>query len=471
MTELTLDRKQRQIYETYASLTIPRHTSYPPVPFWQESIGWQEQLQYLREFSEQGQQLSLYVHIPFCEKLCYYCGCSKVIRPKSDRSAGRRLDEYMDLLKREILAKSQAVSATKIMHIHFGGGTPTYLEKQHWIELWDLLHRTFNIDPEAEIAIEVDPRTVHQELLAFLKELGFNRLSLGIQDFDSQVQHAINRHQSFESIYQLMQDARALAFRSINFDLIYGLPFQNLNSLNQTIKKVIDLEPDRIAFYRLAVIPHLFKWQRRFKAQDLPTGQASLDLFLQALAQLGAAGYQYIGLDHFAKATDPLALAAKTHQLGRNFQGMTDYRDLSILAFGPSAISQIGEHYIQNPHDLRDYTRLIESGQITMKGCKLTKDDLIRRELIQDIYCYGQVDLADLARRWDLDWPSYFSETLQELKSLQQDGLLTIDQALIVEQPELGRLLRRVIATAFDAGVSLLDLKSGSTTYCGSTAG
>ncbi len=471
MSQLSLDRQQRHIYEDYARLSIPRHTSYPPAPFWQQRLTWREQLHQLQDFGQNGHDLSLYFHIPFCESLCYYCGCSKVIRPKSDRSAGRRLQEFLTLMHREIELKSQALQGSRVQHIHFGGGTPTYLDKQHWQDLWQRIKQSFSITETAEIAIEVDPRSIKPGMLAFLRELGFNRLSLGIQDFDETVQQAINRLQSYESVAALMQDARKLGFDSINFDLIYGLPFQSPESLQSTLQKVIQLSPDRIAFYRLAVIPHLFKWQRQFQRKDLPTGQASLDLFLQAIQVLGEADYEFIGLDHFAKPSDRLSLAAKSRQLGRNFQGMTDQRDQAIIAFGPTGISQFDRFYIQNPHDIRDYAALMNSQTLDLKSYQLNDDDLIRRNIIQDIYCYGHVDLQSIAETWTIDWQSYFAASIRELQSLQEDGLVEMHGSKINEQAQLGRLLRRVIATAFDQQVSLLEIKQGAASYCGSTAG
>jgi oxygen-independent coproporphyrinogen-3 oxidase len=395
--------------------------------------------------------LSLYFHVPFCESLCFYCGCTKEIRKRQDATTTERVQRLIHGLKKEIQIKAAKLQNPKVGHIHFGGGTPTFLTREEWSSITKAIHEHFTIDDDCEWALEVDPRSVTPEDLGFLRQLGFRRLSLGVQDFAEKVQKAVNRIQSFESVQTIVDTARDLGFTSINFDLIYGLPFQTLESMDQTLTQVITLNPDRIAFYRLAVIPQIFKWQKSFLQKDLPEGKDSLALQLKAIERFTTAGYQFIGLDHFAKPDDTLAHALRHKHLTRNFQGMTSGRDRLILGFGPSAISAWPNTYFQNPRTLDQWSSLYTINYGSVKSCTLSLDDVIRRQLISDIYCYGDVSLESLGQEYHFRYLEYFHADLLRLETLLRDGLAQYSAGQVTEQGLLGRLLRRVIASSFDA--------------------
>jgi oxygen-independent coproporphyrinogen-3 oxidase len=339
-----------------------------------------------------------------------------------------------------------------IVHqIHLGGGSPTFLSPGQLYCLWDILIRHFAIADDAEIAIEVDPRITTLEHLRTLHDLGFDRVSLGIQEFDPVVQRAVNRLQPYEQVERTVGWCRALGFTSINFDLIYGLPFQTLKSIADTLEKTVRLAPDRIAFYRLAVIPEMFRWQKTFSPQDLPTGDLSLELNLMGINRFLDAGYEFIGLDHFAKPGEALSQARQQGALRRNFQGMTTGKDLDVLGLGPSAISQLDDAFAQNHKDRMEWHCSLTDGLATERGLRLSEDDRLRRELMQQLYGYGRIDKRGLESRFRIVFDDYFAKERHDLLELIDEGLVQEDADTIRLTVPLGRLLVRVAAAIFDS--------------------
>ncbi|NRA65971.1 MAG: oxygen-independent coproporphyrinogen III oxidase [Pseudobacteriovorax sp.] len=444
-----LDSQDLRTYSRYSQLALPRHTSYPAVPYWNGSFTL-DQIEPLTWQTDAENGLSLYFHIPFCQKLCFYCGCSKEIRVQSDPKTQDRVTRLIEGFAKEIKAKAKLYENRKVSHIHFGGGTPTFLNQDQWKTLWGLIRQAFDITDHAEVAIEIDPRTISKQALSFLKGLGINRISLGVQDFDPKVQSAINRIQPFDMVASAVAWARELNFASINFDLIYGLPFQTESSVSKTLDQVIDLNPDRIAYYRLAVIPDMFKWQKTFLEKDLPSGLLPLKLNLLAIEKLGRAGYEFLGLDHFAKPSDELSQAYESQSLHRNFQGMTAGRDKNILGFGPTAISDFGRVFFQNPRTLEAWLEAVSDSNHCYKSHHLSRDDQLRRELVQGIYTYGHVDIQNLEDRFQIHFQSYFAHELEHVRRLENDGIVQHHGYMIKEVGLNGRLLRRVFASAFD---------------------
>ncbi len=427
---------------------IPRYTSYPTAPEWQSTFPTSQWEQALAESTE---ELSIYIHIPFCQAACYYCACNFVVNPR-----GLRVDEYLQALDQEFGFVSKRLRAgQKVRQLHLGGGTPTFLTCQQIQNLWDILKRHFSFSEQAELGIEVDPRVTSPEQLTLLRSLGFNRLSLGVQDFDPAVQQAVNRIQSVEMIGSLLGVARQLGYASVNFDLIYGLPGQSLESFQQTIKEVIALSPDRIALFNYAHLPSLRPFQKaHIDESALPAGALKFAIFVAALESLTAAGYEYIGLDHFAKPADELCLAQKAGRLHRNFQGYTTEAGCDLLGFGLSSISSFGGIYTQNEKKLGpylDYYKL--PGKLIPpfeKGCKLTPEDLIRRELIGEILCHGELHYKLASDKYKLDFEQYFALELAGMKDLETDGLLELTETGF-KVKALGRIFLRNVAARFDA--------------------
>jgi oxygen-independent coproporphyrinogen-3 oxidase len=345
---------------------------------------------------------------------------------------------------------AEVLGQGEVHQVHLGGGSPTFLSPAQLEILWQSLRRHFAIVPSAELAIEIDPRTATREYLETLRGLGFNRVSLGIQDFDSQVQQAISRLQSFELVERVVSWCRSLGFRSINFDLIYGLPFQTPDRMVATLEQTIALAPDRIAFYRLAVIPEIFRWQNVFRPADLPTGEQSLELNLLAINYFQQAGYEFIGLDHFARSDEALALAARNGSLRRTFQGMTTGKDLDILGLGPSAISQLDGGYAQNRKTSTEWRDAVANDLATERGLHLDFDDRLRREVMQQLYGHGHIDRQVLEERFAVTFDDYFASELRQLERLVENGLVCPIQDTIRVTEPLGRLLVRVVAAVFD---------------------
>ena len=427
----------------------PRYTSYPTADRFVEAPGPQQHQQALTQRAQgpgRAAPLSVYVHVPFCESLCYYCACNKIVTKHKERGA-----EYLDLLDAEIdlwvrgLGPRAAVS-----QLHLGGGTPTFLSDAELGRLVARLREAFDWLPGIEASIEIDPRTVTRDRLVHLLGLGFNRISFGVQDFDAKVQQAVHRVQSFESVASLMVDARDLGFASVNLDLICGLPLQTPTSFARTLAQVVQLRPDRIALYAYAHLPQRFKAQRRIHSADLPPADVRLHLHADAIAAFLAAGYEHIGMDHFALPDDALAQAKRQGRLHRNFQGYTVQPDGDLIGLGVSAISRVGPTFAQNAKTLEEYADALAQGQWpVVRGIVSTRDDLVRRAAIMALMCQGRLDFSALAAAHLIDPRTYFAAELEALATQEADGLVAVhDQA--VEVTPLGWFFVRSIAAVFD---------------------
>jgi oxygen-independent coproporphyrinogen III oxidase len=441
---------ERRTYRAYAGLALPRHTSYPIAPVWRADYTAADYEQDLRAAGGAGAARSLYVHIPFCEKLCYYCACTKEIVPPAKRQEADPAAPLLDGLVIEAERLARALGPGCVHQLHWGGGSPTFLRAPQLERLAGILRSHFDFDPDAESAVEIDPRITTREQLQMLRQLGFNRVSLGIQDFAPRVQKAVNRIQPYETVAQVVAWCRALGFPSINFDLIYGLPFQTLAGMADTLEKTLALKPDRIAFYRLAVIPELFRWQNVFKPDDLPAGDLPLELNLLAINRFIEAGYEFIGLDHFARPAEGLARARDNQTLQRNFQGMTTGKSCELIGLGPSAISQLDTAFAQNHKTTAAWGAALEAGLATERGLRLSHDDRLRRELMQQLYGYGVIDKRSLAAKFGVDFDEYFAEELTRARALAEEGLVVVESDSLRLTSPLGRLLVRVVAAAFD---------------------
>ncbi len=450
---VSLTAEQRAVYRRYAGLTLPRHTSYPAVPFWR-SYTAEEYADSLERSNLSRRALSIYVHIPFCEQLCYYCSCTKEIVPRrADQLWQAKVSAFLSGLERELeLVVDRLDQPRPVQQFHLGGGSPTYLDCEQLARLTRAVCRTLALHPDAELAVEVDPRHTTVDHLHTLRELGFNRISIGVQDFEPRVLEAVNRVQPFELVAEFLGICRRLGFNLINFDLIYGLPFQTPDSMARTVSKTIALRPDRIAFYRMAVIPEVFRWQNLFKAEDLPGTDATLEMFLNAIDAFQAAGYKFVGLDHFALPSEPLAVAERTGTLRRTFQGMTTGAGLDVIGLGPSAITILDDAYAQNLKTTGEWLGPVKQSQFaTFRGMELSEEDKLRRDVIERLYCYGLIEIKAVERRFGINFWEHFADELRRLEDLVADGLVEVsDDALRLTFP-LGRVLVRVVAAVFDA--------------------
>lgn len=450
MTAYRLTGPERETYRRYAALALPRHTSYPTAPVWRADYGPAHFCADLRRSAQANRPLSLYIHIPYCERLCYYCACTKEIVPSNKRAEHDPGDSYLQALETEAGRFTDVMGAGQFHQVHLGGGSPTFLQPAHLRRLWSIVTQHFSLAPGAEVAVEIDPRITTLEQLQLLRQFGFNRISLGVQDFAPQVQAAVNRVQPFDLVKRVVDGCRLVGFTSINFDLIYGLPFQTLDSLADTLDKTIALSPERIAFYRLAVIPEIFRWQKVFRHTDLPAGDLPLELNLLAINRFLQAGYEFIGLDHFARPNEALTQARRDGSLRRTFQGMTTGKGLDILGLGPSAISQLDDAYAQNVKNSTDWQQAVSSDFATEVGLHLTPDDQLRRELLQQLYGHGEIDRRQLEARFDIAFDEYFADEIGRLRDLVDQGLVVVEPDLIRLTTPLGRLLVRVVAAVFD---------------------
>ena len=428
----------------------PRYTSYPTAPHFHAGFGENE----LREaaLASNGdpipRPLSLYVHVPFCADPCFYCGCNRVITRDRTRAA-----RYVTCLEREIALTAPLFDDDReVVQLHFGGGTPNFLSPAQLTGLIATLQTRcrFSAREDRDISIELDPRTVAVEDIATLAQAGFNRASLGVQDFDPVVQAAVNRIQGVEETDAIVQACRSNGFRSINIDLIYGLPKQTPEGFGRTLDTVIGMRPDRIALYGYAHLPTLFKAQRRIEAADLPDAESRLQLLWQAIQTLTASGYEYIGMDHFALPGDALSIARAQGRLHRNFMGYTTHAESDLLGLGVSAISHIGDTFSQNARDIGAWESMLDAGHLPVaRGVRLDDDDLLRADIIQSIMCQGEVRIDVIARCHHIDFPHYFADALQRLTPLEADGLVKTDPQRVSVTPR-GRLLLRRIAMCFD---------------------
>jgi oxygen-independent coproporphyrinogen-3 oxidase len=423
----------------------PRYTSYPTAPVWQDNFLSQDLLALFAEAEQKRTPVSLYMHIPFCESLCLFCACNVSIQ--RDKNVAL---PYLDALRREIDQVSQHVSRERLVtQFHWGGGTPTYLSPAQLEELFGWTRERFSFSPDAEIGIEVDPRVTSRAHLESLRRLGFNRLSLGIQDFTPAVQQAVRRVQPYELTRDLILAARDLGFQSLNVDLIYGLPYQTADSFRNTVEKVLTLSPDRIAMFSYAHVPWLKKQQGSF-ATHLPEGIEKFSIFRAGLDTFLDAGFLYIGMDHFARPTDELAVAQRNRTLHRNFQGYTTKAGADLYGMGVSAISSIGAAYAQNRREVPAYEDAIaSSGMATMRGCHLNADDLLRREVLSRLLCHLIVRPSEIDQAFGIIFREYFAPELEAMQPLADDGLVEITEHEIRATP-LGRVFIRNIAMLFD---------------------
>ena len=428
----------------------PRYTSYPTAPQFSGDFGAQQLREHARASNQQdhARPLSLYVHIPFCTSPCFYCGCNRVIT--RDKARG---EVYLDYLYREIARMAPLFdSGRPVVQLHFGGGTPNFLTPAQIADCVAELRSQFSFAPRErmDFSIELDPRFVTPDDIAELAKVGFNRASLGVQDFDPKVQKAVNREQSVEDTLAIVAACREHGMRSVNIDLIYGLPKQTRAGFERTLDIVVQARPDRIAVYSYAHLPQLFKPQQRIALEDLPSAEDKLALLQCAIERLGAAGYVYIGMDHFALPDDELARAQARGDLHRNFMGYTTHADSDLIGFGVSAISHIGDSFSQNPRDIASWERAIDDGRLPVwRGMPLDRDDVLRAEVIQELMCHGRLDYARVGRRYGIDFAEYFADALPRLQALADDGLLTFTRVGF-QATAKGRLLLRVIAMCFD---------------------
>lgn len=434
----------RELLPRYAR-PLPRYTSYPTTPAWTEAFG-PEQLR--DQLARVDRDVSVYVHVPFCRSLCHFCACNRMIT--SDPELPER---YLETLGREVARVRRRLPAgVGAARLHLGGGTPTHLSPEQLRRLVDVVSDSFPIRREAEVSIEVDPRVTDEAHVDAIASCGFDRVSLGVQDFDPAVQAAIHRVQPRSVTSLLVSNLRSVGVSSIGFDLIYGLPFQTLPSFDRTLDDVISLEPDRIALYAYAHVTTVAKQQRGFERKDLPDPECRLDLFCLALRRLIEAGYVYVGLDHFARPTDHLARGLADGTLRRNFMGHTTHAGLELLGFGPSAISELPRAYAQSRRDLGEWERAIEAGELaTLRGHALSDDDVERRFVISQILCRGAVDAAEYTREFGRRFANRFAPELARLASLEEDGLLRSAADGSFELSLAGRILARNVASVFDS--------------------
>lgn len=440
MTQTTIEWDQNLIQKY--NISGPRYTSYPTALEFHQDYDETSFLRAAQRYPERP--LSLYIHIPFCHRLCYFCGCNKQVTRQQHKA-----DIYLDALEREIKARAALFSTRTVTQMHWGGGTPTYLNKVQITRLVDLLKHAFTFSDDAEMSIEVDPREIELDVLDHLRAAGFNRLSMGVQDFNKVVQERVNRVQDETMIFDLMARARRLGFVSTNIDLIYGLPMQTPESFAFTLEKVAELNPDRLSVFNYAHMPTLFAAQRKIKDAELPSTQQKLDILQHSIAKLTGDGYQFIGMDHFARPEDELAVAQREGTLHRNFQGYTTQGDSDLLGLGVSAISMMGDSYAQNEKEMNAwYTAIAQQGTALWRGMTLSEDDCLRRDVIKTLMCQFSLSFADFEPR-GIVFEDYFADDLALLAPFIDDGLVERHQKGLVVTAK-GRLLIRNICMCFD---------------------
>jgi len=426
----------------------PRYTSYPTAPMFSEAIGpneFRNEIARTNDSSEPA-DLSLYYHIPFCDTLCYFCACSMMITHNDDKK-----ENYLGYLKREIdMISDLTKSNRKVSQMHWGGGTPSYLFPSQIVSLGGYIQESFTFYDDAEVSVEIDPRGLTREHLEAFREIGFNRISMGVQDFDHKVQKAINRIQPEDMTIQVVEWCRELGFKSINLDLIYGLPYQNVESFRKTVKSVIKIKPDRIATFNYAHVPWMKKHQTLIKDEWLPSADEKLKLLHLVIDEFTSAGYEFIGMDHFALPEDELVAAQKSGTLNRNFMGYTTKKGCDLIAMGITGISEVGNIYAQNVKTLQEYYEIIDNSEFaTFKGYNLSNEDRLRKEIIMQLMCHFKLDKTSFNDAYDLNFDEHFSKALKELEPMKKDGLLEITDDSITVLPT-GRLLIRNITMAFD---------------------
>jgi oxygen-independent coproporphyrinogen-3 oxidase len=446
----TLEYFDKNVLNKY-NTAGPRYTSYPTALSFQDEFTDSDfELQIKQNaVGKSAQHLSLYLHIPFCHSLCYYCGCNKIVTRHKHKA-----DQYLEFLFKEIEHRGKQFANYKVTQIHLGGGTPSFLNKSQLQRLMATLQANFTFDEHFEAGIEIDPREIELTYVDDLASVGFNRLSIGVQDINSEVQEKINRVQSTEFICDLVTKAKAVGFASINLDLIYGLPLQTSTTLLQTLEKVVEIDPDRISFFSYAHMPQMFAAQRKIKDEWLPNAHYKFDLLRLGIEYLTNAGYIFIGMDHFAKASDELSKALESGHLHRNFQGYTPKQHNALLGLGVSSISSIENMYAQNDKDLQSYYKSIESKQSALvKGLILNVDDEIRRAVIHSLMCNFQVNKTEISEQFGIQFDDYFKSAIDDLSAFESDGLISMSDSHI-RIADRGRLLVRNICMSFDQYLS-----------------
>lgn len=426
----------------------PRYTSYPTAPHFSESFTHENYLDEVIK-TNQGQglpDLSLYFHLPFCDTLCYFCGCNMIVTRNRER-----IKRYIDYLKQEIdMLRTHISSDRKTVQLHWGGGTPTHLNPDEIVDLSSYINAGFDLHADVEAGCEIDPRELTKDHLVALRNGGFNRISMGVQDFNEKVQKAVNRIQPEGLTRKVVDWVRELGFDSVNLDLMYGLPFQSAKTFEKTVDTVIDVEPDRIALFNFAYVPWMKKHQKVIRPQDLPVPEEKLNILKMSTEKLTGAGYVFIGMDHFAKPDDELALALKEKKLYRNFQGYSTHAGADVYAMGITSISQFGRIYAQNIKKEKKYHAALDRGILPIaKGCYLSDDDLLRRRVITKLMCDFELDFTSIEKEFDIDFETYFDWGLNNLHEMMADNLLSVENRML-KVTRMGRLLIRNIAMNFD---------------------
>lgn len=426
----------------------PRYTSYPTAVSFTPEYKEDNYHQHARLSNTAGGPLSLYFHIPFCDTICFYCACNKIATKDYSKTP-----TYLEYLYREMDMQTALFDSSRVVEqLHWGGGTPTFLKHHEIEELMAYTRKSFNLldDDSGDYSIEIDPRSVSKDTIKLLRDVGFNRFSLGVQDVDEKVQKAVNRIQPIKETQAIIDACRDNDAHSVSIDLIYGLPLQTVDGFAQTLQKAIEMNPDRMSVFNYAHLPHIFKPQRRINADELPNAEDKLKILQQSIETLTRAGYEYIGMDHFAKPDDELAIAQAGGSLHRNFQGYTTHAECDLIAMGVSSISSIHNSYSQNEKDLDGYYAAINAGKLPLiRGLSLTDDDVLRREVIQQLSCHFKLDFTEIEEQYDVQFNDYFSTELEELQLMQDDDLLTVSKNEIQVSAK-GRMLIRNICMVFD---------------------
>ncbi len=426
----------------------PRYTSYPTAVQFHNGFGEADYRRCAEATNQDANPLSLYFHIPFCDTLCFYCACNKIATKNRAHAV-----PYLAHLHKEIAMQGALFDRSRpVDQLHWGGGTPTFISHEQMRQLMQVTGEHFNLrdDDRGQYSIEIDPREVTNDTIALLRGLGFNRMSLGVQDFDTRVQQAVNRIQTEKQTFAVFDWARQEGFRSISVDLIYGLPFQTVASFDRTVEKIIAAGPDRLSVFNYAHLPDLFMPQRRINAQDLPPAGEKLDILQSTIERLTDAGYIYIGMDHFARPDDELAVAQRQGNLYRNFQGYSTHADCDLVAMGITSIGKVGHTYSQNVKQLDQYYRIVDEDHLPVfRGVELNDDDVLRREIITSLICQFELDIRKFEQRFDINFANYFEREFDELECMQQDGLLDLDEQSICVLPA-GRLMIRNVCMVFD---------------------
>ncbi len=426
----------------------PRYTSYPTAPYFHQGIGYEEYITHISQdnTSLENSDLSLYFHLPFCDTLCYFCGCNMMVTRNYDK-----IETYIDYIEKEIqLLKRHIDGKRKIIQLHWGGGTPTHLSPDQIRRLGNIIHDNFDFHTNAEVGVEIDPRELTFDHMKALSDMGFNRCSMGVQDFDAKVQETVNRIQPEDITRQTVDWSRELGFKSINLDLMYGLPFQKVDSFSETIDKVLSMNPDRFAVFNYAHLPSIIKHQKLIKEEWIPPREEKLQLLKLSIDKLSDAGYTYIGMDHFAKPDDELTIALENGTLYRNFQGYSTHAGINLFALGITSIAMLSDTYMQNVKTLKEYYTLIDQDQLPiMRGIILNEEDILRRDVITELMCNFRLSKKKIETKYDINFDVHFKEALEELQSLQDDGLIELESDKL-SVTNAGRLLIRNIAMKFD---------------------